>query len=140
MGRRLLWQSKSNWHCYFFYKLDVRTIFPLFENGHWSRLNGSTGTSLRATCPLQPLLSILLIIRDTRFLVDRVSLRPCCCDASILTVTIDVTGGDGWVVWGLLTFPLLKLQLLRGVDVGLVGKGQMVGSGTKLSFGAIYRP
>eukprot|EP00978_Attheya_sp_CCMP212_P016359 scaffold42799_cov26-Attheya_sp.AAC.1 len=59
----------------------------------------------------------------------------CCCDASI-TVTIDFTRGDGWV-WGLLAFPLLKIQLLRGVGVGPVGKGQIVGSGTKLSFGAI---
>eukprot|EP00978_Attheya_sp_CCMP212_P003869 scaffold8227_cov32-Attheya_sp.AAC.1 len=41
-----------------------------------------------------------------------------------------VTGGDGWV-WVLLTFPLLKLQPLRGVGVGLTGKGGMVGSGTK---------
>eukprot|EP00978_Attheya_sp_CCMP212_P027531 scaffold92229_cov60-Attheya_sp.AAC.1 len=47
-----------------------------------------------------------------------------------------VMGGDGWV-WGLLTFPLLKLQPLRGVGVGFVGKGGMVRSGTKLSFGAI---
>eukprot|EP00978_Attheya_sp_CCMP212_P020102 scaffold57184_cov67-Attheya_sp.AAC.2 len=47
-----------------------------------------------------------------------------------------VTGGDGWV-WGLLTFSLLKLQLLRRVGVGLAGKGGMVGSGAKLSFGAI---
>eukprot|EP00978_Attheya_sp_CCMP212_P028219 scaffold96938_cov60-Attheya_sp.AAC.2 len=47
-----------------------------------------------------------------------------------------VTGGDRWV-WVLLTFPLLKLQPLRGVGVGLAGKGGMVGSGTKLSFGAI---
>eukprot|EP00978_Attheya_sp_CCMP212_P034419 scaffold143976_cov43-Attheya_sp.AAC.4 len=49
---------------------------------------------------------------------------------------IDVTGGDGWV-WGLLTFPLLKLQPLRGVGVGLAGKGGMVESGTRLSSGAI---
>eukprot|EP00978_Attheya_sp_CCMP212_P025845 scaffold83971_cov84-Attheya_sp.AAC.3 len=55
---------------------------------------------------------------------------------SITAVTVYVTGGDGWV-WGLLTFPSLKLQLLRGVGVGLAGKGGMVGSGTKLSFGAI---
>jgi hypothetical protein len=42
-----------------------------------------------------------------------------------------------WLVWGLLAFPLLKLHPLRGVGVGLAGKGGMVGSGTKLSFGAI---
>eukprot|EP00978_Attheya_sp_CCMP212_P024905 scaffold79042_cov54-Attheya_sp.AAC.1 len=40
---------------------------------------------------------------------------------------------DGWV-WGLLTFPLLKPQSLRGVGVGLAGKRGMVGSRTKLSF------
>eukprot|EP00978_Attheya_sp_CCMP212_P031147 scaffold116702_cov36-Attheya_sp.AAC.1 len=54
-----------------------------------------------------------------------------CCDRAAA-----VMGGDGWV-WGLLVLPLLKLQPLRGVGVGLVGKGGMVGSGTKLSFGAI---
>eukprot|EP00978_Attheya_sp_CCMP212_P041292 scaffold234770_cov70-Attheya_sp.AAC.1 len=64
------------------------------------------------------------------------SLRPCCCNASITAVTIDVTCGDGWV-WGLLTFPLLNLQPLRGVGVGLGIKGGMVGSGTKLSFGQV---
>eukprot|EP00978_Attheya_sp_CCMP212_P026067 scaffold85006_cov63-Attheya_sp.AAC.5 len=32
---------------------------------------------------------------------------------------------------------LMSLQPLRGVGVGLAGKGGMVGSGTKLSFGAI---
>eukprot|EP00978_Attheya_sp_CCMP212_P014126 scaffold35913_cov62-Attheya_sp.AAC.3 len=68
-------------------------------------------------------------------------LRPCCCDSCISTaVTIDVTGMDGWV-WGLLTFPLLTIQPLRGVGVGRVGKGvgkgRMVGSGMKLSFGVI---
>eukprot|EP00978_Attheya_sp_CCMP212_P000235 scaffold457_cov50-Attheya_sp.AAC.5 len=47
---------------------------------------------------------------------------------------LDVMGGDVWV-WGLLIFPLLKLQPLRGVGVGLAGKGGMVGSRTKLSFG-----
>eukprot|EP00978_Attheya_sp_CCMP212_P022081 scaffold65410_cov34-Attheya_sp.AAC.1 len=49
---------------------------------------------------------------------------------------IDVTGGGRWG-WCLLTFPLLKLQPLRGVGVGLAGKGGMVESGTRLSFGAI---
>eukprot|EP00978_Attheya_sp_CCMP212_P032905 scaffold130334_cov39-Attheya_sp.AAC.1 len=47
-----------------------------------------------------------------------------------------VMGENGWV-WVLLTFPLLKLQPLRGVGVGLAGKGGMVGSGATLSFGAI---
>eukprot|EP00978_Attheya_sp_CCMP212_P033121 scaffold132262_cov58-Attheya_sp.AAC.3 len=62
-----------------------------------------------------------------------VSLRPCCWwDTSITAVT----GRNGWV-WGLLTFPLLKIQPLRGVGVGLAGKGGTVGSGTKLSFGAM---
>eukprot|EP00978_Attheya_sp_CCMP212_P005301 scaffold11828_cov61-Attheya_sp.AAC.1 len=56
----------------------------------------------------------------------------CHCDRAAA-----VTGGDEWV-WGLLTFLLLKLQPLRGMGVvGLAGKGGMVGSGTKLSFGAI---
>eukprot|EP00978_Attheya_sp_CCMP212_P032577 scaffold128020_cov47-Attheya_sp.AAC.1 len=37
----------------FFCKLDARTVFPLFENGHdRSHLNGSAGTSLRSSCPL----------------------------------------------------------------------------------------
>eukprot|EP00978_Attheya_sp_CCMP212_P040406 scaffold220050_cov55-Attheya_sp.AAC.3 len=81
----------------FFYKLDARTVFPLVENGHRSRLNGSAGTSLRAACPLgYMLLPLLLIVRDTRLFL--VSLRPCCYDASI-TVTIDVTGGDGDEWW-----------------------------------------
>eukprot|EP00978_Attheya_sp_CCMP212_P023818 scaffold73747_cov49-Attheya_sp.AAC.1 len=51
-----------------------------------------------------------------------------------------VTGGDGWV-WVLLTFSLLKVQPLRGVGVGLAGKGGMVGSGTKLyeASGGVWR-
>eukprot|EP00978_Attheya_sp_CCMP212_P026343 scaffold86472_cov32-Attheya_sp.AAC.1 len=53
------------------------------------------------------------------------SLRPCCSDASITAVVIDVTDGDGW------------LQPLRGVGMGLAGKEGMVESGTRLSFGVI---
>eukprot|EP00978_Attheya_sp_CCMP212_P020101 scaffold57184_cov67-Attheya_sp.AAC.1 len=108
----------------------MHAIFPLFENGHRSRLNGSAGTSLRAACPLRPLLSMLLIVRDTRLLVDRVSLRPCCSYASTTAVTIDVIGGAGFVDISLVEVP---------VGVGLVGKGKggMVGSRAKLSFGAI---
>jgi hypothetical protein len=63
----------------FFYKLDTNTIFPLFENGHRSCLNGSAGTRLRAACPLRPLLSILLIVRDMRLLVDGVNLLIWTC-------------------------------------------------------------
>eukprot|EP00978_Attheya_sp_CCMP212_P025703 scaffold83197_cov63-Attheya_sp.AAC.1 len=117
----------------FFCKLDACTVFLLFENGqHQSRLNGSAGTSLRAAAHYT--IPTVDTPDQQRYAT---LLPPCCCDASITApVMIDVTGGVG-CVWCVLTFPLLKLQPLRCVGVGLAGKGRMVGSGTKLSFGAI---
>jgi hypothetical protein len=63
------------------------------------------------------------------------------CDRAAATLLLLLSQLMSWVVWGLLAFPLLKLvHPLRGVGVGLAGKGGMVGmvgSGTKLSFGSI---
>jgi hypothetical protein len=59
------------------------------------------------------------------------------CDRAAATLLLLLSQLMSWVVWGLLAFPLLKLNPLRGVGVGLAGKGGMVGSGTKLSFGSI---
>eukprot|EP00978_Attheya_sp_CCMP212_P032560 scaffold127845_cov84-Attheya_sp.AAC.1 len=52
------------------------------------------------------------------------SLRPCCCDASI-TVTIDVTGGDGWV-WvgvGFIGISLVEAPAVKRGGCGACGKG-----------------
>ena len=61
------------------------------------------------------------------------------CDRAAVTLLLVLLLSQlmSWVVWGLLAFPLLKINPLRGVGVGLAGKGGMVGSGTKLSFGSI---
>eukprot|EP00978_Attheya_sp_CCMP212_P027398 scaffold91710_cov41-Attheya_sp.AAC.2 len=59
------------------------------------------------------------------------------CDRAAAMLLLLLSRLMSWVVWGLLAFPLLKLHPLRGVGVGLAGKGGMVGSGTKLSFGLI---
>jgi hypothetical protein len=46
------------------------------------------------------------------------------CDRAAATLLLVLSRLMSWVVLGLLTFPLLKIQPLRGVGVGLAGKGE----------------
>ena len=46
------------------------------------------------------------------------------CDRAAATLLLLLSRLMSWVVLGLLTFPLLKIQPLRGVGVGLAGRGE----------------